>query len=171
MSKLRVILILASLAVIGMLAFLTLRGDFRLHSKARRDWKNQAIATIGRRLADSAWIATEAERLREHKPGQYAKTGQWMGDDLLVMQSGDWIICQSVCAKEPAGIHDLFIGHGSDGKWYYSTFHFCVGRCVLDMEEQPENLRAFIDTYWLAGFDGRSNDCLMATWPDARPAR
>lgn len=82
------------------------------------------------------------------------------------MKNGDWIVCQNVCAKEQnTGVkNDLFIGRGSDGKWYYSTFHFCVGKCVLQMERQPDSLAQFIDGYWLAPFDGKSDDSLKVTW-------
>lgn len=59
---------------------------------------------------------------------------------------------------------DIFIGHGSDGKWYYSTFHFCVEKCVLQMEPQPDSLAQLVNGYWLVPFDGKSDDCLKITW-------
>jgi hypothetical protein len=87
-------------------------------------------------------------------------------DGSAFMKNGDWIVCQNVCAKEqnPAVKKDLFVGRGSDGKWYYSTFHFCVGKCVLQMERQPDSLAQFVDAYWLAAFDGKSDESLKVTW-------
>jgi len=87
------------------------------------------------------------------------------------MKNGDWIACQNICSKEDSRVQDLFIGRASDGKWYYSTFHFCIGMTVLrDMEQwQPDSLAQFVDAYWLVPFDGRSDECLKATWTRAEP--
>jgi hypothetical protein len=107
-----------------------------LHSRARKRWKDQAIAEIE------------------------------VGDELLVTKNGEWIVCQNVCSKEqhtPVR-RDLFIGRGSDGKWYYSTFHFCVGKCVLQMQRQPDTLAQFVDGYWLRPFDGKWDEALSETW-------
>ena len=82
-----------------------------------------------------------------------------------MLQNGDWIVCENICQKEDNRIHDLFIGRGSDGRWYYSTFHFCVDLMVLHVEDrQPATLAQFADGFYLTPFDGRSDDCLRQTW-------
>lgn len=134
------------------------RGD-----AARRAWRDRAVATIERRIADRAWLHGELGRPRAaSQPG----LGGWVRDELLVMRNGEWIVCQNVCAKEQdaAVKRDLFVGRGSDGTWYYSTFHFCVGKCVLQMERRPDSLAQFVDGYWLRPFDGRSDESLKSTW-------
>lgn len=80
------------------------------------------------------------------------------------MQNGEWMLCENICQKQDYRIQDLFIGSGSDGRWYYSTFHFCIGKEVLRMEAQPESLTQLVKGYWLVPFDGKSDDCLRATW-------
>jgi hypothetical protein len=89
-----------------------------------------------------------------------------VGDEMLVMENGEWMICQNVCSKEQSTAvkRDLFIGRGSDEKWYYSTFHFCVGKSVLRMERQPDSLAQFVDGYWLAPFEVESDKSLDVTW-------
>ena len=58
---------------------------------------------------------------------------------------------------------------GSDGKWYYSTYHFCVEMIVLrDMLDQPENLAKFRNECALREFDGHSDACLETTWPSRK---
>jgi hypothetical protein len=83
-----------------------------------------------------------------------------------VTRNGEWLAYTNVCRKEDRHIHDLFLARGSDGRWYYSTYHFCIGMIVLRMEEQqPEDLAGFAKTYFLRTFDGQSDDCLQKTWP------
>jgi hypothetical protein len=154
-------LVVAAVAVLAVWA----RGD-----AARRAWRDQAVVTIQHRFEDKAWLDSELEKWRPSAASRPYQGG-WVGDELLVMKNGDWVICQNVCTKEQntAVRTDLFIGRGSDGKWYYSTFHFCVGKCVLQMERQPDSLAHFVDGYWLAPFDGKSDDSLKTTWDASRP--
>lgn len=136
-----------------------------LRSKARRAWRDHAITTIQRRLDDNERPASELARLRPATVTQPVQGG-WVGDELLIAKNGDWILSQNVCVKEQhtAVKQDLFIGRGSDGCWYYSTFHFCVGKSVLQMERQPDSLAQFVDAYWLVPFDGKSDESPKATW-------
>jgi hypothetical protein len=136
-----------------------------LHSRARRQWASQAITTIDSRVHDKAWLDGEIAKLKSaatSKPFQ----GGWVGDELLVAKNGEWIVCENVCSKEQTTSvrKDIFIGQGSDQRWYYSTFHFCVGKCVLQIESQPESLAQLVDGYWLVPFDGRPENCLNETW-------
>jgi hypothetical protein len=139
-----------------------------LHAPAREQWKNHALSLIQHRAADPAWIAAQTTRLQALTTTRpYAN---WVGEELLLMKNGDWIICQNVCRKQPAHIEDCFIGLGSNGKWYYSTFHFCVDKVVLRTEgTQPASLLQFVDAYSLRPFDGHSDDCLQSTWTPGQP--
>lgn len=136
-----------------------------LRSPARRTWRDEAVRMIQARVSDKDWLARERASLSS-KAATRPYSGGWVSDELLVMKNGDWIACESVCAKEQATPvkKDLFIGFGSDGRWYYSTFHFCVGKCVLEMERQPDTLAEFVDGFCLAPFDGKSDDSLKVTW-------
>jgi len=84
---------------------------------------------------------------------------------MILMRNGDWLTYANVCRKEDGRIYDLFLARASDGRWYYSTYHFCVGMIVLKMEEQPEDLAGFAKTHYLRMFDGQSDECLQKTWP------
>ncbi len=85
---------------------------------------------------------------------------------IIVMTNGQWMAYRNVCAKEKEGIPDLFLGRGSDGRWYYSTYHFCIRMIVLkDMLGQPESLAQFVQEGFLREFDGHSDECLKKTWP------
>ena len=88
------------------------------------------------------------------------------------MTNGEWIAYANVCWKEDSHIHDLFLGRASDGKWYYSTFHFCIGMLVLKMgmieEGEHGSVSKFAEKCYLRTFDGHSDECMQMTWPRKR---
>ncbi len=136
-----------------------------LRSSARREWKETAIAGISARMADPAWANREMADLETRGAAISGDSDGWLSERLIVMRNGDWLAYASICRKEDSRIHDLFLGRGSDGQWYYSTYHFCNGMVVLRMEDQSENLAAFARAYYLRPFDGHSDECLRKTWP------
>lgn len=89
---------------------------------------------------------------------------------LILMTNGEWMVYRSICRKENFWVRDLFLGRASDGRWYYSTYHFCINMCALGRmgEGQPSSLADFAQTYYLKPFDGRSDECLQSTWPPRR---
>jgi hypothetical protein len=159
---------LICVAAISSIILWKLNDPFR--SPARRAWRDQAVQKVYKRTLDNAWLDTERARLASQAATR-PFNGGWVGDEMLVMQNGEWIVCENVCAKEqntPVRKY-LFIGRGSDARWYYSTFHFCVGKNVLMMEPQPGSLAQFVDGSWLVPFDGMSDESLQSTWePGAR---
>ena len=164
MKKPLVIAIVSSLllAVIGVVAFLRTPP---LQSSARRAWKEKSIAEIAARVADPSWPTNEFARLKPRSTNELSDGASWLSDHIVLTRKGEWLAYANVCQKQDRRIHDLFLGLGSDGRWYYSTYHFCIGMLVLRMEEQPEDLAAFAKTYFLQTFDGQSDDCLQKTWP------
>jgi len=141
------------LAVICAVAFLR---PSRLQSSARRAWKEKSIADIAARVADPSWPTSTNE---------LGDDASWLSDHIILTRDGEWLAFANSCQKQDGRIPDIFLARGSDGLWYYSTYHFCVGMLVLRVEEQPEDLATFAKTYFLQTFDGQSDDCLQKTWP------
>ncbi len=134
-------------------------------SGSRRAWKEKAIAKISSQVAQPTWPRNEVARLSHRGTNDPSDSDRWLSEHVILMRNGDWLTYSSVCQKENRRIADLFIARGSDGRWYYSTFHFCVGMLDLKMEDQSENLPAFVKAYYLRPFDGHSDECLQKTWP------
>jgi hypothetical protein len=134
-------------------------------SSARLAWKERAIGEISARVADPAWPSNELAHLKARGTNDPSDSDTWLSERLIVMQNGDWLAYANICQKEDSRIRDLFLGRGSDGRWYYSTYHFCIGMVVLRMEEQSDDLAAFSKTYYLRQFDGHSDECLQKTRP------
>lgn len=154
-----VCMVLLAVAVIALAVL------FTPSSGARRAWKEKAIAEISSQVADPMWPSNEVARLSHLGTSDPSDSDRWLSERLILMRNGDWLTYRSVCQKENRRIADLFIARGSDGRWYYSTFHFCVGMLDLKVEDQSEDLPAFVKTYYLRPFDGHSDECLQKTWP------
>ena len=123
-----------------------------MHSSARVEWKDQALEDL--QTIDTAASIPNFNDLHEG----------WFSQQGIVMADGSWIAYRSKCHKEDPNINDIFIGRASDGKWYYSTYHFCIGACVILMDDRPESLASFVKEHALVEFDGKSDDCLRSTW-------
>jgi len=135
-----------------------------LLSNERRSWKQKQIAAIDARLANPEWLTNELRRVSSMDVAEQQEDATWLSDSVIMTRKGEWLAYASICRKEKDHIHDLFVARGSDGRWYYSTYHFCIGMVALRMEEQAEDLAGFAKTYFLREFDGMS-DCLQKTWP------
>jgi len=160
------IIVLAVIVVLALVAgILAVKSGDRLHAPARKQWKEQALSDITGRIADANWLALEMKKV---KASAASDTQLWFSDGLIVMSNADWIAYAAECSKKDSRIHDIFIGRGSDGKWYYSTYHFCIGMLELRMDDQSESLTNFLAKYFAREFDGRSDDCLEKTWPPLR---
>lgn len=139
------------------------------HSKWRREWKDAAIATVEKQTLDRGWVEKEVSTVKAKLKSQGEDDGGWFSESLLLMKNGDWVAYASKCSKDDWRIRDIFVARASDGKWYYSTYHFCRGMLTLRVEDQPESLTKFIAAYSLREFDGRSDECLKKTWPNPTP--
>lgn len=133
-------------------------------SRARREWKNSAITDISSRAGDPDWVKNELAGLAANGTDPY-DPDTWLSPNLILMRNGDWLVYASVCHKRDRRIRDIFLARGSDGQWYYSTYHFCIGMINLTMNDQPQDLESFIKEYYLRTFDGQSDECLKKTWP------
>ena len=165
----KILLIIASICVVAVAVVLYAAGaGASLRSGARRAWKEKAIADIASRVADPAWATNEVAALRKKGTNDDTSYEGWLSDHMILMRNGDWLAYASVCQKRNHRIQDLFLARGSDGQWYYSTYHFCIDMIVLRMEDQSEDLAGFAKKYYLRTFDGHSDECLQQTWPPSK---
>ena len=155
------VLVLAAASVF----VLKLGREDRLRASARREWKENAIPKVAHRITETVWITNQIATLTARIAAHPDDAFNWIGDEMLVMKNGDWIVYSAKCSKADSRIHDIFIGRASDGKWYYSTYHFCISMSALSFEPQPSDLTKFVSICALREFDGRSDECLKLTWP------
>jgi hypothetical protein len=140
-----------------------------LQAPARREWKERSLREISARISGPGWATNEITRLKAIKSDDPDSHENWLSTDLILLQNGEWLAFKNVCRKEDGHIHDLFLAKASDGKWYYSTYHFCRDMISLKMELQPKDLASFTNYFSLQSFDGKSDECLKQTWPPKSP--
>jgi len=167
-AKIKIITFLTAIVLLISLSYIFVS---RLPSQARKDWKDAAIPEISRLANDKKWITGQISELDPDKNVQIADAdGWWVSSKLILMKNKEWLIYKNHCSKKvPHNVSDIFIAKGSDGNWYYSTYHFCIDMFVLKhMSEygQSQDLKEFISRYSLKTFDGKSDECLLKTWPN-----
>jgi hypothetical protein len=159
-------LILALIVV----AFATCSGYLKY---ARYKWKESAIPEISNYATNAVWVEQEIQTLRSKDVRDCRPSEQWLSKHMILMKNGDWLVYKNHCYKEsPILVRDIFLAKGSNGKWYNSSFHFCINMCVLANFQDympPNDLASFVRLYNLAEFDGHSVECLSQTkHPDMR---
>ena len=116
-SRIRIIIALAVLLIVGAAAVIALRPD-QYHTSERRAAKERMIDAIG----------LQVERL---DPNKKIEGGDWWDKSFIRFADGSWITYRAQCHKVDPKVYDIFIGKGSDGAWYYSTYLFCIGMMML----------------------------------------
>jgi hypothetical protein len=151
---------------ISLVALLGCKPGEGLHSPARKQWKDKTITAITETSRNPTWITNELRRMAAI-PSTDGHSDHYLSPKLILLKNGEWLAYANKCRKEDRRIHDIFIARGSDGKWYYSTYHFCIDMIVLRIDPQPESLSQFEQTYFLRTFIEGTDDCLAKTWPPA----
>jgi hypothetical protein len=90
---------------------------------------------------------------------------RWAGEHVLVMTNGDYIMFVSRHGRNNGFVDHLFLGHASDGRWLYSTYHFCNSMAAILGEHPPGSIDEFERRFSVREFDGKSDECLRRTWP------
>ena len=159
-----VIGVVALLVALVMTPFVLRSVHLRRRRAYRKAWKDLAVERIARLSADASWVQRET-RTVESGAGSYGGGDDaWLSRDIILMADGDWIVYQATGHKEDKRIDDIFIGKASNGKWHFSTAHFCYHMYVLvAMNGRPSDLAEFIETYSLEEFDGKSDRALGDT--------
>lgn len=166
MKRYRLKIVAVVLIVAVVCAGVWLKANVGTHSRTRKAWKNAAVARMAEAVADSGWPASEIAKLTPPSDKEAIPGDTWIAPRLILMKNGEWIAYASISWHENWRVRDLFIGRGSDAKWYYSNYHFCADMLVARTHEiQPPTLADFITWHYLRKFDGRSDDCLESTWP------
>lgn len=119
------------------------------------------------------WDAVASLLNRHEKVHAPDEDQDWLGDNVILMADGEWIAYCAECVKVNRRVGDVFIGRASDGKWYYTTYHFCIG--MIDLTDQPKSLEDFRNDYSAREFNGEPENAFEDTWrshsPTRRPAR
>lgn len=132
MRSRKFIILLLVIAVSGTgLAFLVNKRRDVHHTKARREWKNEAVASIRTDLLDPDHLKKRFGKTPAPETGAAMSEAEWLTSDTIVCSDSSWLAYRGQCHKEDPKVHDIFIARASDGRWYYSDYHFCKQMLIL----------------------------------------
>jgi hypothetical protein len=106
--RIAILVLLICVLAAGGTVVLLARGD-RLRAKPRREWKDQAIARLERRLSDRQALEAEIGRLERTLAATRPAADSWIGEGVLVLKNGDWIACENICSKEDSRIQTAML--------------------------------------------------------------
>ena len=135
------------------------------YNRARDHWKTAALRRLSETSISNEQISTELHQIRNPTPN--LNIG-WAHDDVILMTNGEYLVYAWWHGANSGFVDHLFLAHGTDGKWYYSTYHFCNGMAGILGDDPPGSIREFTARYSVRDFDGKSDDCLNHTWPPKR---
>jgi hypothetical protein len=87
----------------------------------------------------------------------------WVGENLVLMTNGEYLIYAFRHGNNMGWPPHLFLARGSDGRWFYSSFHFCNGLIAACAPPPPGSIDEFAKRYGAYEFDGKSDECLKTT--------
>jgi hypothetical protein len=133
----------------------------RQYERDRSNWKSATLPRLASRSATDDNIRQELETL---KTGA-GERREWAGDHVLLMTNGEYLIYAFRHGFNNGFVDHLFLAHGSDGRWFYSTYHFCNSMVGVRFDDPPGSINEFATKYSAREFDGKSDEALRHTWP------
>jgi hypothetical protein len=113
-----------------------------LHATRKADKRAQAI-----------WLWSEVQHLQNlGAPPLALATNRepkaWAQDGFLVFSNG-WaaFVYRTIHSPDPENIKDIALLRTSDGVFYVSYHHFCLGMAMYDAEARPRDFSQFLEIY------------------------
>jgi hypothetical protein len=131
--------------------------------RERTEWKGQALERLVWLSVTNEGVLRELDELRAG-PTPNIDRG-WTHEHVLLMTNGEFLVYAYRHGANNGFVDHLFLGHGSDGRWLYSTYHFCNSMNMVRRDAPPGSIAEFAKRYSARQFDGKSDECLQHTWP------
>ena len=131
--------------------------------RERVKWKRSTIEQLAGLSFTNEMIRLEITKLKSDQTSEL--DWDWIEDHVLWMTNGEQIIYAFWHGLNNGLVEHLFLGHCSDGRWLYSSYHFCNNMAGIRGDEPPESINEFAKRYAAREFDGKSDECLKKTWP------
>ena len=111
-------------------------------ARERAQWKGPILERLAALTITNETVRQELEALKAG-PTSNMHLG-WTHDNVLLMTNGEYIVYAYRHGRNSGFVDHLFLGRGSDGRWLYSTFHFCWSGLFRMRRDQSMNLPTHI---------------------------
>ncbi len=89
------------------------------HQRARADWKTATLTRLTGLSLTNKDISHELETLKADRgAGEHQ---EWTGEQVPLMTNAEYLVYASRHGFNNGFVDHLFLAHGSDGRWLYST--------------------------------------------------
>lgn len=130
----------------------------------RAEWKTATLAHLAEAELRDPFVQSELRSLTSDPAN--TPIGSWAGQKVIKMTNGEHLVYDFRHGANIGYLDHLFLARGSNGRWYYSTYHFCNMLTGIRMDNPPSSISDFASKYWLREFDGKSDICLESTAPE-----
>ena len=131
------------------------------YERERKSWKYQALSQLATTSMTNEQVLTEIDQMKHNLDFG------WVHEHVLLMTNGEFLVYAFRHGFNNGFVDHLLLAHGSNGRWYYSTYHFHI---TEGSENPPGSIAEFASRYAAREFDGKpdSDTCLQHTWPEKR---
>lgn len=133
----------------------------RLSESERTAWKDTALPRLASLSLTNQEIRTELEEMSRRV--RMEEGSIWAGERVLRMSNGEFIVYEYRHGRNDFFPPHLFLGRCSDGRWLYSSYHFCNSMNMVTFDPMPNSIADFSKKYSAREFDGKSDVCLKLT--------
>lgn len=151
-----VFLALATLAVVATIVGIDKNYRFRAN------WKAGALTQLTGLTLTNPEVARDFQSLKSEEA---LEAKRWTSGSVLLMKNGEYLFYKfrhGGNARYAMNPH-LFLARGSNNRWYYSTYHFCMNMAGVGGDAPPDSISDFAKKYSAREFDGTSDECLKRT--------
>lgn len=156
--------IFLSLINLPLLAVLGFFGERTRQRAKRAHWAMATLPQLSTLSITDSLIREDLQALAQANKAD-PSFDLWTGDHVLLMTNGMYLLYKFRHGDNMGFVPHLFLAHGSDGRWYYSSYHFCSLMATVRGDDAPGSIEEFAQRYGVNTFDGTSRVCLRVTWP------
>lgn len=149
--------------ILGALGLLVLVSCHHVLSRERTAWMRETLPRLADLSITKDSIAMELRELRANV--EQEEPPKWIGRNIVLMTNDQFLVYAYRHGANDRWPHHLLLARGSDGRWFYSSYHFCNELNMIRGDPQSGSIDEFVSRYPIAQFDGRSDECLKPTWP------
>jgi hypothetical protein len=132
-----------------------------MSERQRTQWKAEAVERLVRLSNTDDEVRRELDELQASGTS-HPELG-WAHDHVLLMTNGEYITYEYRHGANGYFPPHLFLGRCSDGRWLYSSYHFCNSMIMVRLDDPPGSIAEFAERYSACEFDGKSDECLRMT--------
>ena len=162
-ARRRRVYVLATISIIFVVAIFGYAALRRKEFRDRADWMTATLPKIAQLSTSNQFVGEQIQLLKTST--RKGNNPDWTGQYILLMTNGEYLVYCFRHGNNNGTLPHLFLARSSDGRWFYSTYHFCNEMVGAMGDAPPASIDDFAKRYFALEFNGKSEECLKTTWP------